>query len=150
MRAPIFDAMRHAGRSVPCKLKEEGSMGSGIEDHSHFVEGSCRVAWIRVTTVGPLLERLQLWIIMCKHQGKCQTLESMFNVKIALRFFCGTSIYSLLYKMWAYFWRKEKCHGCILTSCYILVKYKRPWLFKEKKSLTISLPSLSLPCLSLS
>lgn len=37
--------------------------------------------------MGPLLERLQLWIIMCKHQGKCQTLESMFNVKIALRFF---------------------------------------------------------------
>lgn len=67
VRAPIFAAMRHAGRSVPCKLKEDGSMGTGIEDHYHYVKGSCRVAWIRVTTVGPLLERLQLWIIVCKH-----------------------------------------------------------------------------------
>lgn len=55
------------GKVFPVCWRKMVATGTGIEDHYQYAEGSYSVAWIEVTTVGPLLEKLQLWIIMCKH-----------------------------------------------------------------------------------
>lgn len=47
--------------------RKMAAKGTGIEDHCHPERGSYNVEWIRVITVGPWLEKPQLWIIMCKH-----------------------------------------------------------------------------------
>lgn len=55
MRGKVF----HVG------WREATARAAEIEDHYHYARESHSVEWIRVTTVGPLLEKLQLWIIMC-------------------------------------------------------------------------------------